>query len=85
METPEEHLWLEVSLPRPPLSDGSQVVLDSEAQTELLNDSFAKQCSNPPAQQVPRLPRVVDSGVSFVFEDIMESDVLSALRDFNVW
>ena len=61
--------------PGPPLSDGSRVVLDSEAKAELLNDSFAKQCSNPPAQQVPRLPRVVDSGVSFVFEDIMESDV----------
>ena len=71
--------------PVPPLSDGSRVVLDSEAKAELLNASFAKQCSNPPAQQVPRLPRVVDSGVSFVFEDIMESDVLSALRDLNVW
>ena len=66
--------------PVPPLSDGSWVVLDSEAKAELLNDSFVKQCSNPPAQQVPCLPRV-DSGVGFVIEDIMESDVLSALRD----
>ena len=69
----------------PLLSGGSQVVLNSGAKPELLNDCFSKQCSNPSLQQVPRIPSAVEPGMCFDFQEVTEVDVTSALRELNVW